>query len=270
MSFQLYPVETQSTFAPEPAAHCVELAKYKTETSATLAARKRRSHGQRKLSRLTKEQHRAAKRAGLYAVAVTLTYRDNDEFSSRHISEFLARLRQFLKRKGHNLPYAWVLERAGQLHYHMILWLPRGVRIDDARLCKWWPWGSTWREGCRSVRDWSKYMSKFDGFAKLPKGARLLGYGGLDEEGQAAVARAALPRWLQKLLPHGHRARRFPGAGWVDLETGELHHSPYAWTPWGVTLTTANPRTVRKRLEGVAADNLLDNRSLVTAAVIYS
>lgn len=156
-----------------------------------------------------------------------------------------------LKGKGHILPYAWVLESASHVHYHLILWLPRGYVLDHAKLAKWWPWGSTWLETCRSVKAWGRYMAKFDSTAKLPKGARLYGYGGLDEVGKTAVLRAGLPLWLQALLPAGHRACRCPGGGWADAVTGEIYRSPYVWTPWGAVLRhhasppIASPRTLR-------------------------
>jgi hypothetical protein len=192
-----------------------------------------------KMNSVTKEQLRYAKLANLRAVAVTLTYLDAKTFSTKHISAFLGVLRQALKRMGYRLPYAWVLERASHLHYHLLLWLPRGYTLDLAKLRKWWPWGSTWVESCRSVKAWGRYMAKFDCTALLPKGVRLYGYGGLDEDGKLAVSRAALPRWLLAVLPGGHRARRHPGGGWANLTTGEVYCSPYLWTPWGAVLKTA-------------------------------
>lgn len=213
----------------------------KIETSPALSSRKRKNSARKKLTRVIREQSRLAKTAKLRAIALTLTYRDSTAFSPKHISNFMDHLRRTLKRTGHILPYTWVLEYAGQLHYHLILWLPRSFTLPPAKLSKWWPWGSTWVETCRSVGAWAKYIAKFDGTTKLPKGARLYGYGGLDEAGKTAVLRAALPRWLLALLPAHNRARRHPGGGWVDMTTGEVHHSPYVWTPWGVKLRSISP-----------------------------
>lgn len=205
----------------------------KTVTSPTTASRKRKNAARKKLNRVITEQKRIAKVAGLYAVALTLTYEDSVDFSSKHISGFMDRVRRELKSLGHPLPYAWVLERASRLHYHLILWIPRCYRLDFAKLRKWWRWGSTWMEACRRVTAWGRYLAKFDSVAKLPKGARFYGCGGLDESGKTAVLRAGLPRWLKALVPADHRARRCAGGGWVDLMTGEVFWSPYAWTPWG-------------------------------------
>ena len=118
---------------------------------------------------------------------------------------------------GFSLPYAWVLECASHLHYHFIVWLPRGHKLNQAKLSSFWPWGSTWLEICRSVGAWARYMAKFNSVAKLPRGARLFGYGGLDEIGKMAVSRAGLPRWLLALLPVGHGGSRYAGGGWVDM-----------------------------------------------------
>lgn len=234
MPFDSLSVGAQPTVTAASVARFAELVR-KTGTSATSSG-KRKNAGRKKLNRIIKEQTRYAKVANLRAVAMTLTYENATEFSSKHISEFLGRLRRVLKRMGQSLPYAWVLERASHLHYHLLLLLPRGYVLDLAKLSKWWPFGSTWVQSCRSVKAWGRYMAKFNSIAQLPKGARLYGYGGLDQDGKLAVSRAALPRWLLALVPVGHRVHRCPGGGWVDIATGEIHCSPYRWTPWGAVL----------------------------------
>lgn len=233
------PVRAPGTITAASVTRFAELVN-KTVTSATASSRKRKNTARKKLNRVVKEQSRYAKVANLRAVALTLTYRDAAAFSSKHISAFLNRLRRKLKRMGHSLPYAWVLECASHLHYHLIVWLPRGYKLDQAELSKWWPWGSTWTESCRSVGAWARYMTKFNSVVKLPRGARLYGYGGLDENGKMAVSRSALPRWLLALLPVGHRVCRCLGGGWVDTATAEIFRSPYMWTPWGAVLSPVN------------------------------
>lgn len=210
----------------------------KTGTSPSPSGRKRKNAARKRLNRIITEQRRYAKSAGLRAVALTLTYRNSDKYSQKHISRFVDRLRSVLKRLGYTLPYAWRLERAGQLHYHLMLWLPRTFMLDPAKLSRWWHWGSTWVEGCRSVKAWGRYMAKFDSVAKLPERARSFGSGGLDDAGNTAVSRAALPCWLLAVLPSGHRVRRCLGGGWVNVLTGEIYLSPYVWTPWGCRLAT--------------------------------
>ncbi|WP_341313607.1 hypothetical protein WN982_19895 [Paraburkholderia sp. IMGN_8] len=180
-----------------------------------------------------REQRRQARTAGLRAVALTLTFEDNGAFCSGHISDFLERVRKALKRRGHALPYTWVLEREGRLHYHLMLWLPRDFILDKQKLARWWAWGSTWTACCKQVKRWGRYMAKFNSVARIPKATRLFGYGGLDDSGRAAVQRAGLPQWLLALLPRGSTVRRFTGGGWTDAGTGERFVSPYLWTPWG-------------------------------------
>ena len=226
---------TAASRQPRSAASATRFAELvrKTGTSATPATRRRKSRARNKLLRAIQEQRLQARAAGLRAVALTLTFEDDGEFCSRHISAFLERVRKALKRRGHALPYAWVLERAGRLHYHLILWLPRDFTLDKQKLARWWVWGTTWTACCKHVKRWSRYMAKFNCVARIPKATRLFGYGGLYQSGRAAVQRAGFPLWLQALLPHGSTARRFTGGGWVDAGTGEIFVSPYLWTPWG-------------------------------------
>lgn len=207
----------------------------KIETSAS-ALKKRLRICRKKLKRLTKEYRRIAKAKGLYAVAVTLTFARDTDFCAKHITRFLNCLRSKLKRKGHQLVYAWVLERAGALHYHLALWLPRGFKLDCTELAKWWPWGSTWNETCRKVSAWIHYISKRNCKTDLPTGARVFGYGGLDEQAKEAVQHAMLPIWLKTLLSSNAKVKRVPKVGWLDLGTGEVYESPWLWSPRGCRL----------------------------------
>lgn len=207
----------------------------KIETSAT-AHKKRLRISRRKHKAVTKEQRRIARDGGLYAVAVTLTYANSVDFSSKHVSRFMNCLRVKLKRQGHSLPYTWVLERASTLHYHLLLWLPRGFKLSHRDLKSWWPWGSTWCEACRKVSKWAKYMRKSDTKTKLPHSARVFGCGGLDETGKEEVRKAMLPRWLALLMPASAILRRIPRIGWVDMSTGDIFECPWMWTPYGMAL----------------------------------
>lgn len=217
----------------ESATRFAELVKRKTETSATRSPKKRKTNARRKLRVVHREHRRQARVAGLRAVAVALTFADNGKFCAKLISRFIACVRQALKRRGHRLPYTWVLESEGRLHYHLLLWLPRAFVLDKQQLARWWPWGSTSVASCRVVEGYARYMAKFDCMPRLPNDANAFGYGGLDESGKAAVQRAGLPRWLGAILPRGGSARRFPGCGWANTETGEIYDSPYRWTPRG-------------------------------------
>jgi hypothetical protein len=208
----------------------------KIETSAT-ALKKRLRTVKKKMKLVTTQHRRIAKEKNLFAVAVTLTYRSSDDYSSKNISKFISCIRAKLKRKGHGLLYQWVLEQSeSSLHHHLVLWLPRGIELDKTDLGRWWKWGSTWIESCRKVVAWVKYLSKRETKDGLPAGARVYGCGGLDEEGSEAVANGMLPLWLKSLLPSDAKPSRIPRVGWTDRNTGVVHISPWMWTPKGPRL----------------------------------
>lgn len=207
----------------------------KIETSP-LKHKKRVQRLKRRLSTFVKEHSRMAKKHGLYAVALTLTYRPGDEPSGKHVSSLLDKLRAKLKRMTKPLLYVWTLERSAAYHYHLMIWLPRGMRLEQKQLMRWWPHGFSDAEACRSTFRWAKYIGKSETKEGVAKGLRLFGAGGLDTEGQDAVRFAGLPRWLQTLLPVLSRPRRIPKVGWVDMLTGELFACPYVWTSRGMRL----------------------------------
>jgi len=201
---------------------------------------RQRKRRKKKALQVIKEAHKAAARAGMYALCLTLTYKSNAEFCRKHISAFFDKVRRWAKNQGFSLPYAWVLEQETSLHYHLIIWLPRGVRVDRAKLACWWNWGSTWIKSCRSVASWGSYITKFERPKRpMPKGVRLFGYGGLDVATKQKVARSGWPLWLVKLVPTGQPARRCKGGGWVNLSTGEIYASRYNWTPLGMLYRAA-------------------------------
>lgn len=205
----------------------------KIATSPAGRSKRREKAARRKLKTVAQEQAVHAHRHGLRAVALTLTYAKQGEFSSKHISAFIDNLRRFAKTTGHRLPYLWVLEQASHLHYHLLVWLPKGVRLPKDRLSRWWRWGSTWVEACRSAGDWAHYLRKFDGASRLPAGARLYGYGGVAADSRVAIHRSGLPQWLKAKTVNCCRRTR---GGWVDTATGELFQSPYVWGPCGPRL----------------------------------
>ena len=124
----------------------------KIETSRTQRV-KRHGKLRKKVRAALREHVRVAKAKGLYAVCLTLTYKKAEDFSQKNITKLINALRMKLARRRHKLPYIWVLERTPTvLHYHFILWLPRGFKLDTLDLTKWWAHGSTWVEACKKVR----------------------------------------------------------------------------------------------------------------------
>ncbi len=213
----------------------------KIETSAS-TLKKRVRIARKKIKAVTREHRRIAKSRGLYAAAVTLTYAHDADFCPRHITRFINCLRSKLKRRGYTLLYVWVLERAEVLHYHLVLWLPRGFILSHADLMRWWPWGSTWTQSCRKVSAWIRYISKRESKDHLPISARAYGCGGLDESAKDSIQKDMLPRWLKTLLPAEAKVRRVPKVGWTDMSTGEIYESPWYWTPHGPRLKPSHGR----------------------------
>lgn len=161
---------------------------------------------------------------------LTMTYRPDVAWDGRHVSECLRNARQWLKRRGVACRYVWVLEmtKAGKPHYHVVIWLPFGVKLPKLDLAGWWPHGMTRMEWARcAVAYVSKYVSKGQEDAKLPSGARMYGVGGLTGEALSEARWWALPGWLRKIVKIGEKVRRRVGGGWLHHDTGELLRSPW-------------------------------------------
>lgn len=167
------------------------------------------------------------------ALMVTATYRDDVEWQPWHMPEFLDRLRQWSRRRGVDLRYQWVAEltKRGRMHYHLLLWGPKGFRVPLADERGWWPHGMTRTERARRPVG---YMVKYTSKAETPqhdhhypRGARIYGLGGGGVGERLASHRASLPAWLALQLQRGTRVRRIVAAGWLEVETGALYRSPY-------------------------------------------
>lgn len=161
---------------------------------------------------------------------LTLTYRDVDGFCPRDVSELIKRIRQWLARRGHAMRYVWVaeLQARGALHYHLLLWLPRGLTLPKPDKQGWWPHGHTRIEWARNAIGYlCKYVSKFDGQEQLPKGARLHGSGGHDDFAKSIRQWFNLPTWLKSLAGVGERFVRIKGVALVERGTGVCMPSPW-------------------------------------------
>ena len=164
------------------------------------------------------------------AAMVTLTYRGVEDFCPRHVSALLARMRQWIERRGHKLHYVWVaeLQARGALHYHVLIWLPRGLTLPKPDKQGWWPHGSTRIEWARNAIGYLwKYVSKFDSAGTFPRGARLQGSGGHDDLAKQIRPWLNLPSWLKCLAGVESRFVRVKGVGLVDRATGVCMPSPW-------------------------------------------
>ena len=153
---------------------------------------------------------------------LTLTYADVNGWKPHHIKELLRHIRQYLKRKGHAFRYVWVaeLQQRGAVHYHVLIWLPRGVTLPKPDKRGWWPHGSTNIEWARKPVGYiAKYASKTNSKGgSLPKGIRLYGVGGLDRPDRYERSWWMLPQYIREYSPEPRDngpAKRAKGGGWL-------------------------------------------------------
>ena len=163
---------------------------------------------------------------------LTLTYREVGGWSKRHISELLRHIRNWMRRRGHRMRYVWVaeLQQRGALHYHLLLWLPRGLTLPKPDKQGWWTHGSTRIEWARKPAGYlAKYASKLDSKVGIgfPAGARLHGKGGLEEFGRSVAQWFNLPQWAREVCDLAGRAVRRKGVGLVERGSGVCLPSPW-------------------------------------------
>ncbi|MBB6183282.1 rolling circle replication-associated protein [Oleiagrimonas soli] len=163
---------------------------------------------------------------------LTLTYRTGDQWQKLHISQFRDRLRQWFKRRGLKCRFVWVaeLQKRGVLHYHMIVWVPKGYYLPSPDKSGWWPHGMS---NVRSVKSSAvgylmKYASKTtpDDAMRYPKGARMHGAGGLDPEDRRHLRYWRSPIWVREAMSGRSDIRKVNG-GYCDKFTGEFLRSPW-------------------------------------------
>lgn len=156
---------------------------------------------------------------------LTLTYRPGVDWEARHVSLCLRHVRQWLARRGHRIGYVWVaeLQKRGAVHFHVMLWLPKGLTVPKPDKQGWWPHGMTNIAWARSsVGYLTKYATKWNGLGDvMPKGLRLHGRGGLEEARRVTVGWWLLPRYVREKVGEISRVIRAKGGGWVVTETGD-------------------------------------------------
>lgn len=166
---------------------------------------------------------------------LTLTYAGVDDWQAGHISDFRKALWHWCKTHGVKLRFVWVaeLQQRGALHYHVVLWLPKGKYLPMVDACGWWPHGRTNIVTAQSPIGYiTKYASKTTVAQALgyPKGARMFGHGGLPDEGRRHMRYWLSPIWVRQELG-GHADIRKVTGGYVNRITGE-----YLASPWRVVL----------------------------------
>ena len=168
---------------------------------------------------------------------VTLTYASNTKGSAGDLPECIRLVRQWGHRQGVHIRIVWVAEsqKRGALHYHLLLWLPRRLRLPMLDRRGWWKHGMTKVERARNpVGYLVKYASKGTvcGIASLRKGARLYGYGGGWPHGRERIRTALRSRWIRKAV------QGVADAAWarqveaeIDAQEREEAALLHAWDP---------------------------------------
>lgn len=163
---------------------------------------------------------------------VTLTYRADNQWHANHIAEAMDRYRAWCGRRGVACRYVWVAELTtrGRVHYHLIAWLPHGVRmtfwdrprrVKGKRTVAFWTHGTSRTEKAKyGVSYLMKYLSKMGELHEFPEGLRLYGMGGLTREQRQIRSWSNLPGWVKRTHGVGE-VRRISGA-LVHVSTGEI------------------------------------------------
>jgi len=164
------------------------------------------------------------------AAMLTLTYRDAVEWRPGQISSLLKSIREYLRARGHAFRFVWVMEltKRGIPHYHLIMWLPKGLTLPKPDKRGWWPHGFTRIEFARRAVGYiAKYASKGTDH-EFPRGARIHGSGGHDPIQKMERRWWMSPAYVRGWWPQiNDDVRRAVGGGWVSRITGEWRASAY-------------------------------------------
>ena len=169
---------------------------------------------------------------------VTLTYVGVKDWRPDHIGRCMDKYRRWCRRKGVACRYTWVaeLQARGAVHYHLMCWLPVGVRMPmwdktttyHGRTQEaFWVHGMTNRQVAKTgIAYLMKYLSKMGEFHEFPEGCRTSGMGGLDDHSRLIRSWMNLPEWAKR--EHGvGDLTRIDGKLYV-LSTGERLPPMYA------------------------------------------
>jgi hypothetical protein len=180
---------------------------------------------------------------------VTLTYKGVSDWTAKHIAQAMQAFRNWCQQKGVACRYTWVaeLQNRGAVHYHLLAWLPVGLRMPHwdraTRKAKggerpaFWPHGMTNTEIAKSgVGYLMKYLSKLGELTIFPKGLRLYGIGGLNQIGKNVRRWFNLPEWVKLTYGVDEVLRR--AKGFVLQATGEILEPAFAVSrvPGGIVL----------------------------------
>lgn len=167
---------------------------------------------------------------------VTLTYRPGRDWCPSDVRSYLEHCRKFVQREGYVFRYVWVAELQGRgaVHYHVLVWLPPGVRLPKPDESGWWSYGMSRIEwAVAPIRYMIKYASKLSSKGlRFPRGLRLHGAGGLSAEARGVRRWWVAPSWVRKVFKGEQSVRRgdptgTSAGGYFSEVTGEFIRSPW-------------------------------------------
>jgi len=98
-----------------------------------------------------------------FLAMVTLTYAPGVAWSPDHIPDMQRKIRAWLRCRGYRYAFVWVceLQQRGAPHYHLLIWVPHGLRLPKFDQFGWWPHGMTQIEMVeKPIGYLIKYLSK--------------------------------------------------------------------------------------------------------------
>lgn len=157
------------------------------------------------------------------AVMITLTYARVEDWRPNHLRDYVRKLQQWYRGRtnGQKMRVVWCLElqKRGAVHYHLMIWHRRGLKIPYADVGLYSPW---WKHGTSNmvheVRHEGAYMAKYIGkdAPNPPRGARTFGFTRI--KGASRAARwASAPGYVRAMIPRGDDIRRIPR---LDIPAG--------------------------------------------------
>lgn len=186
------------------------------------------------------EAQKGSRRGAWYFL--TLTYRNGIDSSPRDVSDVLKQFRRFFNRAksraarwhGESFRYVWVgeLTQALKPHYHVMLWVPKGMFFGKPDQKGWWPHGLTQIEKARNCVGYlAKYASKFTSAVAdaFPRGFRTHGCGGLNDESRRELRWWKASKEAREVLGVDADIRKTKG-GYFDKLTGAFWPSPWRVT----------------------------------------
>jgi hypothetical protein len=196
---------------------------------------------------------------------VTLTYDTRGtlgngahDWQPDHISDTLQRFRNYCKSHGIPCRYTWVaeLQQRGTVHYHLLVWLPVGHQMPkwdtSYRLASGAVRPALWGKGMTNTQKSTagvgylmKYLSKLGELTRFPKGLRLYGIGGLNQESRAVRAWYNLPTWAKAEYGVGELVRK--AGSLVERATGVVLEPAYNVIKSGGGLLLQQLRPVQPR-----------------------